>query len=266
MTGRLVGRLLGGACILLGAAGMAQASDLWSNGAVNTTFSSDNRCESEAGTCGNTTAWTIFDNFNIPSSAHYGWDVTGFDYSAFLVNGAASDYETTDWSIWNGDPLSGGKLVASGSTMATLSTISGTCGSGSTCLEEFTVTIASRILPPGNTYYLGVSDVVRQTNTGEATFRAFASGGNTAAGGTANTLARWEQSNGSTTGVTGSSWTAGTVNNTFPGALGVNEGSTAFDIQGTLATPEPAGLTLVGLALLAFCVPYVVRPKIQQNR
>src|SRR5262249_7968697 len=111
------------------------------------------------------------------------------------------------------------------------------------------------LLAGGTTYYLSTSNTVMATNSGEASLRAFAAGGNTAPGGTANPLARWIWSNGSTTGVRDATWTAGTVNDTHPGAL--TEEATAFDIDGALA-PEPGTLTLLSLALAA-CWFYVRR-------
>lgn len=190
------------------------------------------------------TFWTVFDNFNVPAASKP-WAVSGFDFSDFLVNGPVGDYKSTAWSIWNGNPLSGGTLLASGSATAALSLVSGTCGTGSTCLETFTVTLGAPIeLASGNTYYLGTTNTLSPTNSNESTLRAFAAGGNTAPGGTANTLLQWEQSNGT---ISGSSWQAGANNYTFPGALSISETATAFDIQGSLA-PEPGTLTLLGIA------------------
>ena len=198
----------------------AYAGTLWSNGAVNTTLSGDNRCDSGPNLCGNvgSTSSTIFDNFNIPA-ASMPWAVGGFDFTDFLLNGTNSDYKSTAWSIWNGDPLSGGRLVASGTATAVPTLVAGTCGNGSTCVELFAVTLSSAVnLASGNTYYLGTTNTITPTNGNEETVRAFAAGGNTAPGGTANSLQRWEQSNGTTSGIVGSVWTSGSSNFTFPGA------------------------------------------------
>ncbi len=238
-----------GGFVALTAIGGVQASTLWSNGAVNTSLTGDNRCDSGPSLCGNSgsTFWTVFDNFNVPAASKP-WVVSGFDFSDFLVNGPVGDYKSTAWSIWSGDPLSGGHLVASGSATAALSLLIGTCGSGSTCLETFTVALGVPIeLLAGNTYYLATTNTLLPTSSGEATLRAFAAGGNTAPGGTTNAIMRWEQSNGSTSGILNSAWMAGTSNNTFPGGLNINETATAFDIQGSLA-PEPGTLTLLGIA------------------
>jgi hypothetical protein len=257
-------KVLVGVFVALTAVSGLQASTLWSNGAVNTSLTGDNRCDGGPNLCGNTgsTFWTVFDNFNVPAASKP-WVVSGFDFSDFLTNGPVGDYKSTAWSIWNGDPLSGGKLVASGSATALLSLASGTCGTGSTCLETFTVTLGVPIeLLPGTTYYLGTTNTLSPTNANEATLRAFAAGGNTAPGGTVNTTTRWEQSDGSTSGVVGSSWTAGANNYTFPGALGISETATAFDIQGSLA-PEPGTLTLLGIAFASFA--FVQRQRRQRK-
>jgi hypothetical protein len=234
----------------------AYAGTLWSNGTVNTTFASDNRCDSGPNLCGNSgsTSWTIFDNFNVPAASK-AWVVSGFDFTDFLIDGTNSDYKSTAWSIWNGDPLFGGKLVASGTATAVPTLVSGVCGNGNTCIELFAVTLGSTVnLASGNTYYLGTTNTLTPTNSGETTARAFAAGGNTTPGGTADSLQRWEQSNGSTSGTLGSSWISGSNNFTFPGTLGINEAATAFDINGTLATvPEPGAMTLVGMALGGVC-------------
>jgi len=226
------------------------AAALWTNGAVNSNLTNDNRCDSGPNQCGNTGGafWTVFDNFNVNIlPVGVTWGVTGFDITDFLVNGTTADIGATNWTIWNGDPLSGGKVVASGSGTATPTLLSGTCGNGSTCLEILTLNIATVFLPGGTTYYLGTTTTLTANNANEALLRAFASGGNTAPGGTANGLTKWEQSNGSTTGVAGSFWTSGTINNTFPGS--VPETATAFDLFGSVVVPEPASASLGMLAL-----------------
>jgi hypothetical protein len=238
--------------------GLQAAGVLWSNGAVTqSSLSGSNRCDSGPNIC--TTGptgpgWTIFDNFSIPSSSK-AWSVSGFDFTDFLVNGTTSDVKSTSWSIWNGDPLSGGKLYASGTATPSAMNVSGTCGNASTCLETFTVNFGATgalYLAAGNTYYLGTSNVVTVTNNNEATLRAFSAGGNTAPGGTGNSVQRWEQSNGSTSGVIGSPWVLGSENDIFPGTFGITETSTAFDINGTLV-PEPGTLTLLVITFAGIC-------------
>jgi hypothetical protein len=240
---------------------------LWSNGAINTMMSSDNRCDFGPNACGSVANWTIFDNFSIPASSKP-WIVSSFSFSDFLVNVPnLSDYTSTAWSIWSGDPLSGGKLVASGTQHAGLSLVAGSpsCGASSTCLETFTITLGGTGvgLANGGTYYIGTSNTVNQTGSFESFLRAFAAGGNTAPGGTANPLQRWEQSNGcvmvngvcSTSAPAGSSWTGGVNNNIFPGANGIAETATAFDVTGDFA-PEPGTFTLLSLALAGMCYIY----------
>lgn len=235
------------------------AATLWTNGAVNTTFSADNRCDTGPNLCAaaHGASWTIFDNFNVPSGSNP-WLVSGFDFTDFFVDGTSSDIGSTTWEIFRGDPLSSGQLVASGTATAVASLVSGTCSATTTCIEKFTVTLASAVtLTAGSTYYLGTSTTLTPSISGEALLRAFAAGGNTAPGGTVNSLGQWELSNGSTSGVVGSAWTAGTANTTFP-SLGINETATAFDIFGTLQTtapvPEPGSLILGGIALCGMCL------------
>jgi len=244
-----VGAIIG---LVLLASGPVQAATLWSNGAVNTVESGDNRCDSGPNLCGNTGGafWTIFDNFNIPAASQP-WLVTSLDFTDFLVSAPKADIGNTNWSIWSGDPLLGGTLVGSGTVKATLTDIIGPCGTGNICLELFTVNLSTPLfLAKGVTYYLGTTTTVVPTNGAEGTFRAFSAGGNTAPGGTPNGLAHWEQSNGSSTGVPGSSWTAGSLDSTFPSAS-FKETATAFDINGTLApVPEPGTMTLIGMGLV----------------
>ena len=237
------------------------AATLWSNGAVNTSISIDLRCDTGPNTCGATGGanWTIFDNFSIAAASNP-WVVSGFDFTDFFVNGSNADITGTTWEIFNGDPLSGGKLVASGSATAseTLASGSGACGASATCREVFTVTLSTPVtLSAGATYYLGTSNTLTPTSQGESLFRAFAAGGNTAPGGTGTSLGKWEQSNGTTSGVIGSGWTAGSTNNTFP-FNSITENATAFDIFGTLQertpVPEPGSLILAGLALGSMCL------------
>lgn len=246
------------ASLVLLAAGGLQAAPLWSNGAVTTNANNQNVCDSGPNSCGSVVGYTVFDNFNIPASSK-AWVVSSFDFTDFLAAPTA-DYKSTSWSIWNGDPLSGGKLVASGSAVATLSNPGATCGVGNGCLQMLTVTFATGAnvtLASGNTYYLGTSNVLAAG--ADQSTRAFAAGGNTAPGGTANGLTSWEQSNGSTSGVVGSSWSQGTTNNVFPGALGITQIATAFDINGTLA-PEPGTLTLLSIAFAGIC--FVLRRRV----
>ena len=236
--------------VLLAANGL-QAANLWSNGAINTSFSNANVCDSGPNSCGNAggAQWTIFDNFNVPASSKP-WNVSGFDFTDFLINTPTSDYKSTNWSIWNGDPFSGGKLVASGTgAVAGLTNVLGSCGVG-TCVETFSVNFSSGVfLASGSTYYLGTTNVFNSGS--DVSERLFAAGGNTAPGGTGNSLAKWEQSNGTNTGTVGSSWTLGSVNNSFPNPnTPVN--ATAFDINGTLV-PEPATLSLLGAAFAGIC-------------
>jgi len=202
--------------------GMLQATVLWSNGSPTTA----GLCEGQCGAA--PVPLTIFDNFTAASN---GWTATGFDYSDFFVNTSTAQYTGTKWSIWSGDPLQGGKVVASGTATlgagANLSITS--CSGPNNCLAQITVTGLSVQLNPGTTYYLGTSSI---EFGGAVTNRALAAG---------NGLPGYEQSNGSTTGAVGSMWTPGAGDQTVAGA------DTAFDIIGT--TPEPGTISLMTLAI-----------------
>jgi hypothetical protein len=250
---------IGVSLVLLAAAGL-QAAPLWTNGAVNTFSSNLNQCDSGPNSCGSVAGYTIFDNFNVPMNSK-AWAVSGFDFTDFLF-APTTDYKSTSWSIWNGDPLKGGTLVASGSAVASLSNPSATCAVNIGCLQTLTVTFntgANVTLASGNTYYLGTSNVLASGT--ESSTRAFAAGGNTAPGGTGTSLGNWEQSNGSTNGIIGTTWTQGSINNVFPQNTpgGVNQTATAFDINGALA-PEPGTLTLLTLAFAGLC--FVLRRRV----
>ena len=242
---------IGAWAVLLAASGL-QAAALWNNGAANGSLSPDSRCDDGPNLCGNGggRSWTVFDNFNVPTGKT--WNVSSVDFTDLLTNGTTSDIGQTTASIWNGDPLNGGILIATVTGTAGLANLGGTCGNNNTCLEEFTLSFPA-VLTSG-TYYFGATVALTATNFGENTDRAFAAGGNTAPGGTANFLQRWELSNGTPGGI-GSTWTSGSVNFVFPGALGISETATAFDINGTLAagTPEPGAMTLVSVGLAGLC-------------
>jgi hypothetical protein len=197
---------------------------LWTNGTVSTT-PSGTICEGACGSISGTPVFTIFDNFTVTGA---GWTVNGFDYSDFFVNTPTTQYQSTNWSIWLGDPLSGGTLVASGNNIATLGTPDCTVGVN-TCLVQLTVNNLSVHLNAG-TYFLGTGSL---ETGGSTTYRAYASG---------NGLPGFQQSNGSTSGVPGSHWTLGSVNSFISGS------DSAFDILGN-PIPEPGTFALMGLAI-----------------
>ena len=228
--------LLTAAAVLQGAS-VTPPPPLWSNGTVSQTIAGGNLCD---GACGSQTGqvFTIFDNFTVTGP---GWNVTGFDFSDFFVNNTqTSQYSTTQWSIWSGDPLHNGTLVTSGTAMAMLGTPNCNVGTPGACLVLMTVSGISVTLGAG-TYWLGTGNV---ETGGATTYRALASG---------NGLPNFEQSNGHTTGVKGSNWIIGGTDATYFSA------DTAFDIIGT-ATPEPATLSLMGFAIAGLVL--VARPRV----
>jgi hypothetical protein len=248
--------------VLLLASGGLNAAALWTNGAFVTPSDTNGyRCDSVCGTNPTPpTQWTIFDNFTVPAGP-LGWAVSGFDYTDLLVGTATTEYSKTNWSLWKGDPLTGGTLVASSFTTPGAFSISAVGGAScpgtmNNCtVDMITVTFTGGAvgLVAGQTYYLGSSTVM--DNGADISYRSFATGGNTAAGGKVNNIVRWEQSMGSSTGTIGSTWSTSNVGS-WPNYSGTqvngNESATMFDINGQLA-PEPGTITLLGLAFGGFC-------------
>jgi PEP-CTERM motif len=240
------------AFVLLSTSGLEGASVLWSNGTVESSASSQERCDSGLGTCsnpvGSTGSFTVFDNFSLSAA---GAAVTGFDISDFFVGTPTNNYKSTTWSLWSGDPLGGkngdpnpaGTLLASGSSVGAITTIS-----GSSALL-ITVNLGATVFLTGGTYYLGTSNVL--TNTSDQTVRALTSGcsvGTPCRTGVTTALATYEQSNGS---IQGTHWSSATTPNNvdlvFPGGQGNSSTDTAFDILGG-PVPEPGTLMLLGIA------------------
>lgn len=197
--------------ILMAAPGL-HASLLWDNGTVGaSTF----RCDSGPGDCSGSGTWTVYDDFNLTAPA----TVTGFTYNDY-VYGSIADYVSTSWSIWQGDPLSGGTLEASATGVAANPVLENSGPAAGTYM--FTVSGLNVVLPSG-TYFLGRTNVVTNSTFTDS---AIASG---------NGLPGYEQSDGA-------------AYKFYLNSTG--NADTAFTIQGTTATPEPTTLGLVGLTLL----------------
>jgi hypothetical protein len=188
-------------------------------------------------------AWTVFDNFSVPSQ---GWIVNGFDFTDFFITTPKSAYTGgTAWSIWKGDPLSGGTLVANGTTVATLTDIAnpGACAT-SNCLVQFHVNITSVTLSAG-TYFIGTSN---NLTAGGRTDRAIGGAG----GANFESLPGWQQSQGS---INGSLWQS---NITSP----PRGDDSSFAIQGEVA-PEPGTWALMVLSFAG--ILFVGRRRLQQQ-
>jgi hypothetical protein len=202
---------------------------MWNNGAVTTSFSSGVPADST------NSGFTVFDNFTVPSP---GWIVSGFDITDFFYATNTSEYSSTNWSLWKGNPLAGGTLVASGNNAGTVGPATGSCGgSSSACSALITVTLSSGVFLASSSsqYYLGTSNILKNTGgTIDVTERAFASGNGAATSG-------WEDSNGT---IVGSSWV--TCSECTSTTTAGND--TAFDILGS-AVPEPGTMLWMGLAL-----------------
>ena len=216
-----------GMSILLITAGALQGASLWSNGAVQIS-SPPQTCDGPScGVAPGPGPFTVFDNFSVgPNSV-----VTGFDYSDFFVNSTTSQYISTTWSIWKGDPLNGGTVVASGNNVASLGTPNCTLGP-KMCLVQMTVAGLSVSLTSG-TFYLATTTLA---TAGAMLERAMSAG---------NGLTGFESSNGgdpnSAPPAVGATWASGSSNVNY-------QGDTAFDING-FVVPEPGTMTLMGLAL-----------------
>ncbi|MGA3240860.1 MAG: hypothetical protein ABSG03_31705 [Bryobacteraceae bacterium] len=79
--------------------GTAEADVAWNNGAVTGLGSN---CDFTGNACpGGDTGWTIFDNFDL----FHNDTVIGFSYVSDFSVGSASDYLSTNWSLWSVDPL-----------------------------------------------------------------------------------------------------------------------------------------------------------------
>lgn len=229
-----------GMSIVLMTVGVAPGAVLWTNGPA--TFAQPTACDS---LCGNTSGpiYTVFDNFTVGPN---NWQVNSFSYSDFFVTPstgysyndfvsytATAQYTSTLWSIWSGDPLAGGKVIASGTAVASLGTPDCTLGLNM-CLVKMSISGLSVTLSSGTTYYIGIANV---ETSGAMTMRALSTGSN---------LPGYEASNGgspTTPPSVGSTWVSGTDNPIFTGS------DSAFDISGNVVTPEPGTLTFMGLTL-----------------
>ncbi len=185
----------------------ANAGLIWNNGAVGANSMVCDNCSGSS--------FTIYDNFQLSSTMA----VTGFDFTDYIGMGTASDYASTNWSIYQGDPSVGGVLQAQGIANAVI-TAAGTA-------YTFTASGLNVVLGPGN-YYLGTSNNLKVAN--DAFERASAAG---------NGLAGYMQYN-------GSSYTK------YP-FTGFGGTDTAFGVAG-VGMPEPSTLTLGFIALAAFYI------------
>lgn len=140
--------------LLLVVPGTGAASVVWNNGAIT---GAGGQCDFTGGACrGGGDGFTIVDDFNLSDEIV----VSGFTYDSFFFDGIPVDYSSTNWAIYDGDPITFGSaaLVASGSAVAALSADS--CSSPYTCTTTtFTVSGMSLDLAAGE-YWLGYENVL----------------------------------------------------------------------------------------------------------
>jgi hypothetical protein len=225
--------LLAGMCV------PAQAVTLWNEiPSSSTDLQKWNYCDSSpavAQGCGGNGGWTVYDNFTVPTGSSAQFLLTGFSYVDFYDTqypGHATTYNGTVWSIWTGDPTSGGTQI--GTLQTTTAARSAVAANG---LATFTVTgiqSSGIILNAGVTYWIGIQ-TVGDSNT--ITYRAV------------------------------TTVTQNPAYSTLPGFSVSDQGQahfwrpqvgfTAFSIQGdawtdpNILSPEPATITLFGGAFLA---------------
>jgi hypothetical protein len=234
--------------------GGLRADKLWDNGVGINSGANSTLCDSGPGSCGNigfsngTMSAVVFDNFSVPTGKT--WVVSGFTLTDFFVRSTDVNvtYKGTSWSIWNGSPLSGGTLVASGTAIGSLNSFvgGGICSSVTTCGQTLSVSLGTNVVLSSGTYYLGTTN----QSDGSSIFRALGSAGGADFGGatTSGDTNGWFVSRGdvTTSGFHGP-W-GGVVESP---ALTTTDSS--FDIQGTV-TPEPGTWALMVLAVAGFGV------------
>ncbi len=209
---RLVGCLGAAVLLLLAVGARADATVLFSNGGVT---GGTGRCDSYPDVCnGDGTGWVIYDDFTLGSSA----TMTGFTYNDLIWREGPDVYVSTNWWLYDGDPISGGTLVYSGGGDVTTITLDSSSGLG-----DYLFTfggISGVTLDGGTVYWLGIQNVL--------------SGG-------------YEESRATSAGNGLPGYVQEQPDGNHQYSL---SGDTAFTIEGDPiggTTPEPASLTLLGL-------------------
>jgi hypothetical protein len=231
------------AAAVIGTGGL-QAATLWDNGFgfANADTTPHGICDSNVGCAGGAT--TAFDSFTITNAQ---WKITAFRFTDFFINSPTSDpsasFTSTTWSLWNGDPLVSGKLIATGTATGAANVLGSPVNanqgcSGQTCLVNFNVSITPVVLTSG-TYYVGFSNNLVNSNS-IRTERAYS----LVASGVSKTLENSQQTNSLTVG---QGWlpTGCATPNICTGQ------PSSFDVQGTLV-PEPATWSLLLISAAGF--------------
>jgi PEP-CTERM motif len=201
---------------------------IWNNGAP---LSISTNCDSSPDVCngpvGNS-GWTVYDNFSISAAT----TITSFTYDSSFLSGSASDYLSTNWSIWALDPITSLEFsfsaFATGNATATLSTDS----SGAVTATAFSVSGISVDLTTAGTYWLGYDNVLDSNASNPKTLAVLSND--------SIDLPGYEQtSNDGTVAFDESGNTVFTISGTLDSAGG----------GGGTPTPEPSTWALAGLGL-----------------
>jgi PEP-CTERM motif len=197
----------------------ARADQIWTNGLA---ASIAGNCDSSPDLChgfdGNS-GWTVYDDFIVTDAA----TISNFSFDSFFQGGSESDYLSTNWSIWNFDPIMAMEFgiapVASGNSVATL----GTDYSGAVTVTDFSIT-GLDVDVDGGVYWIGYSNVL-DTSVDAGAFTVSVLSDDT------SDLPEYEQ-----------------VSN--DGLVGFNlDGNTVFAVN---TTPEPSAWALAALGLAYF--------------
>ena len=191
-------------------AGNVQATVLYDNGPV-TDASAGGWCDQGPSGCSGTGTWTYYDNFTLSADS----TVTGFNYIDWFFSGGPSNYVTTNWALYGGDPFTNA-AIASGSDVATL------VATGPSRQYQFTVTGLNINLLASTVYWLDIN--------------------NTVTGGILTTVATVAPVAAPLTGAKQSDGGSNNFNNRPDRAYQIHGGS--------VAVPEPVTIALLGIGLL----------------
>jgi hypothetical protein len=141
--------------LLFGYSQPARAGLIWDNGIPASITTS---CNSSPDVCngpvGNT-GWTIFDDFTLEQDT----TIASLRYDSYFQVGGVSDYISTNWSIWEVDPLNvlGFPPLFTGNAVARVATDT----RGAVTVSSFTLADLNVDLVDATTYWFGYSNVLQ---------------------------------------------------------------------------------------------------------